>query len=406
MTTEVNGPLSGVRVVALAGMGPTPFASMLLADMGAEVVRVARPANRQGRALGQTEGMAPEHDLANRGVGTVEADLKSAAGVESVLRLVESADVFVEGYRPGVAERLGLGPEELLRCNPALVYARLTGYGQTGPLAQQAGHDINYVAQSGALHAMARAGEAPRPPINLLGDYAGGALAAAFGVVCAVLEARCSGRGQVIDAAMLDGVALLTAKLQGLRAAGRYDDEPGTNYLDSGAPFYDTYECADGRYVAVGALEPDFYREFVTRLGTDLTEWPEQDDRTEWPRLRKLIAEAFAAKDRDEWARIYEGTDACVTPVLTFDEAAEHPHNAEREVFRRVGGVLHPSPAPRMGRTPAREPQAPVPDLLDVDQVISAWSGAPSPREASRTARGTGERTVQDGRNPSVPRSR
>ncbi|MER6667211.1 CaiB/BaiF CoA-transferase family protein [Amycolatopsis japonica] len=406
MTTEVSGPLTGVRVIALAGMGPTPFASMLLADMGAEVVRVARPANRRGRALGQTEGMAPEHDLANRGVGTVEIDLKSSAGVDSVLRLVEAADVFIEGYRPGVAERLGLGPDTLLRCNPAIVYARLTGYGQTGPLAQQAGHDINYVAQSGALHAMARAGEAPRPPINLLGDYAGGALAAAYGIVCAVLEARCSGRGQVVDAAMLDGVALLTAKLQGLRAAGRYSDEPGTNYLDSGAPFYDTYQCADGRYVAVGALEPDFYREFVSRLDVDLSDWPEQDDRTEWPRLRKLIAEAFAAKERDEWARIYEGTDACVTPVLTFDEAAEHPHNAEREVFRRVGGVLHPSPAPRLGRTPAREPQPPVADVLDAEKLISAWSAAPSPRAASRSARGTGGRTVQDGRSPIAPRSR
>jgi alpha-methylacyl-CoA racemase len=381
MTTEVNGPLAGVRVVALAGMGPTPFASMLLADMGAEVVRVTRPVNRRGRALGQTEGLAPEHDLANRGVGAVEADLKDPAGIDSVLRLADTADVFLEGYRPGVAERLGLGPDVLLRRNRALVYARLTGYGQTGPLAHQAGHDINYVALTGALHAMARAGEAPRPPINLLGDYAGGALGAAFGIVCAVLEARCSGRGQVIDASMVDGVALLTAKLQGLRAAGRYDDEPGTNYLDSGAPFYDTYRCADGRYVAVGALEPDFYREFVTRLDVDLTGWPEQDDRASWPRLRSLIAAAFSAKTRDEWAEIYAGTDACVTPVLTFDEAAEHPHNAEREVFRRVGGVLHPRPAPRLSRTPAREPSAPEAGISDVADVLAKWSAA-----ARRTA--------------------
>ncbi|GAB3150299.1 CaiB/BaiF CoA-transferase family protein [Amycolatopsis stemonae] len=372
----MTGPLAGVRVLALAGMGPTPFASMLLADMGADVVRVTRPANRRGRALGQTEGMAPEHDLANRGVATVAADLKSPAGVEQVLRLADAADVFLEGYRPGVAERLGLGPDVLLRRNPALVYARLTGYGQTGPLAQQAGHDINYVAQTGALHAMARAGEAPRPPINLLGDYAGGALAAAFGIVCAVLEARCSGRGQVLDAAMVDGVALLTAKLQGLRAAGRYDDEPGTNYLDSGAPFYDTYWCADGGYVAVGALEPDFYREFVTRLDVDLTGWPEQDDRAAWPKLRELIAGAFAAKTRDEWAAVYAGTDACVTPVLTFDEAAEHPHNAEREVYRRVGGVLHPRPAPRLSRTPGREPSAPEATISDIADVLAEWSTA------------------------------
>lgn len=376
MTTETtrSGPLTGVRVLALAGMGPTPFASMLMADLGAEVVRVARPANRSGRALGQTEGMAAEHDLANRGVATVQADLKSPEGVRAVRQLAEAADVFIEGYRPGVAERLGLGPEVLLAGNPALVYARLTGYGQSGPLAQQAGHDINYVAQTGALHAMARAGEAPRPPINLLGDYAGGALVAAYGIVSALLEARASGRGQVLDAAMIDGVALLTAKLQGLRAAGRYSDEPGTNYLDSGAPFYDTYRCADGRYVAVGALEPDFYREFVSRLEVDLTGWPEQDDRENWPRLRSLIAAAFAAKDRDEWARIYAGTDACVTPVLTFDEAAEHPHNAERGVFDRVGDVLHPRPAPRFSRTPAREPSAPEAGARDLNRLLAAWA--------------------------------
>ncbi|GAB3388293.1 CaiB/BaiF CoA transferase family protein [Amycolatopsis echigonensis] len=376
MTTETtrSGPLTGVRVLALAGMGPTPFASMLLADLGAEVARVARPANRSGRALGQTEGMAAEHDLANRGVATVQADLKSPEGVRAVRQLAEAADVFIEGYRPGVAERLGLGPEVLLAANPALVYARLTGYGQSGPLAQQAGHDINYVAQTGALHAMARAGEAPRPPINLLGDYAGGALVAAYGIVSALLEARASGRGQVLDAAMIDGVALLTAKLQGLRAAGRYSDEPGTNYLDSGAPFYDTYRCADGRYVAVGALEPDFYREFVSRLEVDLTGWPEQDDRENWPRLRSLIAAAFAAKDRDEWARIYAGTDACVTPVLTFDEAAEHPHNAERGVFDRVGDVLHPQPAPRFSRTPAREPSAPEAGARDLNRLLAAWA--------------------------------
>lgn len=376
MTTETtrSGPLTGVRVLALAGMGPTPFASMLLADLGAEVVRVARPANRSGRALGQTEGMAAEHDLANRGVATVQADLKSPEGVRAVRQLAEAADVFIEGYRPGVAERLGLGPEVLLAANPALVYARLTGYGQSGPLAQQAGHDINYVAQTGALHAMARAGEAPRPPINLLGDYAGGALVAAYGIVSALLEARASGRGQVVDAAMIDGVALLTAKVQGLRAAGRYSDEPGTNYLDSGAPFYDTYRCADGRYVAVGALEPDFYREFVSRLEVDLTGWPEQDDRENWPRLRSLIAAAFAAKDRDEWARIYAGTDACVTPVLTFDEAAEHPHNAERGVFDRVGEVLHPRPAPRFSRTPAREPSAPEAGARDLNRLLAAWA--------------------------------
>ncbi len=369
----MTGPLTGVRVVVLAGMGPTPFASMLLADMGAEVIRVTRPANRRARALGQTDGIAAEHLLANRGVDSVEVDLKDPAAIESVLSLAERADVFVEGYRPGVAERLGLGPNHLAARNPALVYARLTGYGQAGPLSHEAGHDINYVAQSGVLHAMARADDAPRPPLNLLGDYAGGGLVAAFGIVCAVLEARASGVGQVIDAAMVDGVAVLTAVTQGLRAAGRFSDDPGSNYLDSGAPFYDTYKCADGGYLAVGALEADFYREFLSRLGVDTSGWPEQEDREKWPELRRLIAAAVAARTRDEWVDVYEGTDACVTPVLTFDEAAKHPHNAERELYRHVDGVLHPTPAPRFSRTPARTPTAPPADPRDVRDVLAAW---------------------------------
>ncbi|WP_461154585.1 CaiB/BaiF CoA transferase family protein [Saccharopolyspora tripterygii] len=374
----MSGPLEGVRVVVLAGMGPVPFAGMLLADMGAEVVRVVRPANRRQRALANTEGLRPEHDLADRGVDAVAVDLKDPDGVEAVLTLVESADVFVEGYRPGVAERLGLGPDVVLERNPTAVYARLTGYGQSGPLSRQAGHDINYVAQSGALHAMARAGEAPRPPINLLGDYAGGGTVAAFGIVCAVLEARGSGRGQVVDAAMVDGVALLTAKLQGLRAAGLFSDEPGTNWLDSGAPYYDTYLCADGRYIAVGALESDFYQAFISRLGVDTSNWPDQQDRDSWPRLRKLIAGAVASKTQAEWASIYGGTDACVTPVLTFEEAAADPHNAERQVFQSIDGVLHPSPAPRFSRTPAREPAPPSAQVVDVQELIESWTGEPA----------------------------
>ncbi len=369
----MTGPLAGVRVVVLAGLGPVPFASMLLADMGAHVVRVIRPASRPSRALSQVDGLREEHDLVNRGVDSVAVDLKDPQGTELVLRLAGEADVFIEGYRPGVAERLGLGPDVVLRRNPALVYARLTGYGQAGPLAREAGHDINYVAQSGALHAMARDGEAPRPPVNLLGDYAGGGMMAAFGIACALLEARASGCGQVVDAAMVDGVALLTAKLQGLRAAGLFSDRPGTNWIDSGAPFYDTYRCADGRYLAVGALEPDFYREFISRLGVDAAGWPDQDDRAAWPRLRELIAAAVAARPQAEWASIYEGTDACVTPVLTFDEAARHPHNAERGVFERVGGVLHPSPAPRFSRTPARPPAAPQTGPVDVRRLLESW---------------------------------
>jgi alpha-methylacyl-CoA racemase len=392
----MTGPLAGVRVVVLAGMGPVPFTAMLLADMGAEVVRVARPASRPARALSQVDGLREEHDLVNRGVLTVAVDLKDPDGVEQVLRLASAADVFVEGYRPGVTERLGLGPEVVLRRNPVIVYARLTGYGQAGPLARAAGHDINYVAQSGALHAMAREGEAPRPPVNLLGDYAGGGMTAAFGIACALIEARASGRGQVIDAAMVDGVALLTAKLQGLRAAGLFSDHPGTNWIDSGAPFYDTYRCADGRYIAVGALEPDFYREFVSRLGVDLAGWPDQDDRAAWPRLRELIAAAVAARPQPEWAGIYEGTDACVTPVLTFDEAARHPHNAERGVFERVGAVLHPSPAPRFSRTPARSPAAPETGPVDVRRLLESWCPAGMTAEKTTAEKTTAEKTTAE----------
>jgi alpha-methylacyl-CoA racemase len=376
MARRRSGPLAGLRVLVLAGMGPTPFASMLLADMGAHVVRISRPANRPGRVLSQVDAVRPEHDIANRGVDTIPVDLKSDAGRASIHSLADHADVFLEGFRPGVAERLGLGPETLLDRNPRLVYARLTGYGQTGPLSQEAGHDINYVAQSGVLHALRREGEAPHPPINLLGDYAGGGMFAAFGIVCAVLEARSSGRGQVIDAAMIDGVAMLSARIQGLRAAGVYGDEPGTNYLDSGAPFYDTYKCADGRYVAVGALEPDFYAEFIKSLGINTSDWPDQQDVSQWPRLRQLIADAIVTRSRDEWAQTYEGTDACVTPVLNFDEAAAHPHNANRQLFQDLAGVLHPAPAPRFSRTGAGPPRVPAPDDADIQHTLGTWKAA------------------------------
>lgn len=370
----MTGPLDGVKVLVLAGMGPVPYVSMLLADMGADVVRVIRPLNRAARALGATVGLTDEMDVVNRAVSAVAVDLKDPEGRAGVVTLAADADVFIEGYRPGVAERLGLGPEDLRPHNEKLVYVRLTGYGQDGPRSRDAGHDINYVAQSGALHAMAREGEGPRPPINLLGDYAAGGAMGAYGIACALVSAARTGRGQVIDAAMVDGVAALTAKLQGLRAAGLYSDEPGTNFLDSGAPFYDTYRCADGGYIAVGALEPDFYREFVSRLGVDTEQWPAQDDRSEWPNLRKLIGDAVSVRTRDEWAAVFNGTDACVTPVLTFDEAAADPHNAERGLYRTVGGVLHPYPAPRFSGTPARDPQAPNGDLSDAATIAARWN--------------------------------
>ncbi|WAM19694.1 CaiB/BaiF CoA transferase family protein [Rhodococcus sp. JS3073] len=370
----MSGPLGGSRVLVLSGMGPVPYVSMLLADMGAQVVRVARPTHRSARSLSQTDGLRDEHDVVNRGVETVALDLKDPRGVQTVLRLAAAADVFVEGYRPGVAERLGLGPEVVLGHNPAIVYARLTGYGQSGSRAHEAGHDINYVAQSGALHALAGNGERPRPPVNLLGDYAGGGAIGAFGIVCALLEATKSGHGQTVDVAMVDGVALLTAKLQGLRAAGLFADEPGTNWIDSGAPFYDTYRCADGRYLAVGALEPDFYQEFLTGLGVETAHWPDQNDRTRWPHLREFIATAIAGRTRDEWESTYAGTDACVSPVLSFDEAAEDPHNAERGLYQRVGGVLQPAPAPRLSRTPARGPSVPRTEQVAAADLLDAWA--------------------------------
>ncbi|GAB92566.1 CaiB/BaiF CoA transferase family protein [Gordonia rhizosphera] len=375
----MTGPLHGVRVLVLAGMGPVPYVSMLLADMGAHVVRVIRPPHRSARALSQTDALRDDADPVNRHVDSIAVDLKDPAGVEQVIDLARAADVFIEGYRPGVVERLGLGPEVLRKQNSRLIYVRMTGYGQTGPLAHDAGHDINYVAQTGALHAMARHGEAPRPPINLLGDYAGGGMTAAYGIACALVEARTSGEGQVIDAAMIDGVALLTAKLQGLRAAGLYSDDPGTNFLDSGAPFYDTYRCADGGYIAVGALEPDFYREFISRLGVDTSDWPEQNDRRGWNRLREVIADSVKQRPRDEWARIYEGTDSCVTPVLTFDEAAVSPHNLARNMYGTVDGVLHSAPAPRLSRTPARGPARPPLGLRSADDVAADWGHADVP---------------------------
>ncbi|MFF2316906.1 CaiB/BaiF CoA transferase family protein [Arthrobacter sp. NPDC058097] len=367
------GPLEGMRVLVLAGMGPVPYVSMLLADMGAEVVRVVRPANRSARRLTQTEGLTEDLDVVNRGITAVAVDLKDAEGRASVLDLAANADVFIEGYRPGVAERLGLGPQELTARNARLVYVRLTGYGQTGPRSQDAGHDINYVAQSGALHAMARKGEAPRPPINLLGDYAAGGALGAFGITSALVSAARTGKGQVVDVAMADGVAVLTAKLQGLRAAGLFSDEAGTNFLDSGAPFYETYRCADGRYLAVGAIEADFYREFISRLGVDVSDWPAQSDQSQWPRLRALIADVITRKTRGEWESVYAGTDACVTPVLSFDEAARDPHNSARVMYQVVGGVLHPAPAPRFSGTPARVPSVPSTGTSPIEDIAAAW---------------------------------
>lgn len=369
----MSGPLNDVRVVSLAGMGPGPFAAMLLADLGAEVVRIQRPGAAGGGENGD-RAVPANRDIVNRGVTTVEADLKADADLVLVKRLVRVADIFMEGFRPGVAERLGVGPDILAVENPRLIYARLTGYGQHGPLANSAGHDINYVAQSGVLGMLGRRGENPTPPVNLLGDYAGGGLVATIGIISALYERERSGSGQVIDAAMIDGVALLSAKLQGLRAAGQFSDQAGTNWIDTGAPFYDTYSCADGKFLAVGALEPRFYEAFVTGLGIDADALPAQDDVTGWPVLREEFSKAIALKTRDEWLEVFSDLDACVAPVYTFEEAAADPHNRARGLYTSVDGVLHPAPAPRFSRTPARSPGKP--GVLEaIEAVLLKWNG-------------------------------
>ena len=353
-------PLHGIRVVELAGLAPGPFGCMMLADLGADVVRVDRP----GPAT------APPGAL-DRGRRTVTLDLKAPAGVADLLALAARADVLVEGFRPGVAERLGFGPPACAEVNPRLVYARMTGWGQDGPLAARAGHDIDYIAVAGALDPLGRPGERPHAPLNLLGDFAGGGMLLAVGVLAALLERERSGRGQVVDAAMVDGSALLTGFLHGLVGAGRWPGGRGENLLDGGAPFYDTYRTADGGHMAVGALEPGFYAELLDGLGLTGSPLPEQYDEAGWPRLRAAFTERFAARTRDEWSAVFAGRDACVAPVLTPAEAPEHPHNRARGTFVEVGGQIQPAPAPRFGRTPAAEPEAP--SATTVAAVLAGW---------------------------------
>ena len=365
------GPLAGLKVVELAGLGPGPHAAMILADLGADVVRIDRPAG--GLQLGPPD--APDPTL--RGRRRVAADLKDPAGRETVLRLVDRADVLLEGYRPGVTERLGVGPADCHARNPRLIYGRITGWGQQGPLAARAGHDINYISLTGALHAIGRADQRPVPPLNLVGDYGGGSMLLVVGVLAALWEARSSGRGQVVDAAMVDGASLLVQLVWGLRAQGNWSDERDANLLDGHAPFYDTYTCADGRHVAVGALEPQFYEALLAGLGMEPGQLPAQYDRAGWPTLRARFTAAFVSRDRDEWAAAFAGTDACVTPVLTFDEAAGHPHLVARStIVTDDGGVPQAAPAPRFSRTAPQLP--PVPRSPEpVDQVLADWSPPP-----------------------------
>ena len=354
-------------MVELAGIGPGPHAAMVLADLGADVVRVDRPAG--GLRIGDPD----RPDPVLRGRRRVLADLKDPAGREAVLALAERADVLIEGYRPGVAERLGVGPDDCRARNPRLVYGRMTGWGQDGPLARRAGHDINYVSITGALHAIGPADGRPVLPLNLVGDFGGGSMLLLVGVLAALWEAGRSGHGQVVDAAMVDGASLLMQMTWALHGQGHWADARGANLLDGGTPFYDTYTCADGRHVAVGPLEPRFYAQFLAGLGLDPADLPAQDDRAGWPTLRARFAEVLATRTRDEWAAVFDGTDACVTPVLALGEVAAHPHLAARGTVVAPDGVAQAAPAPRFSRTPAAlngSPTAPE----DVEAVLADWT--------------------------------
>jgi len=361
------GPLAGITVVEIAGIGPGPFCAMMLADMGAEVIRVDRAENVAGG-----DPASPPADLNNRGRRSVGVDLKNPDGVAVVLDLVERADALIEGFRPGVAERLGIGPEECLARNPKLVYGRMTGWGQDGPLAGAAGHDINYIALAGALDPIGRRGEAPVPPLNLVGDYGGGGMLLAFGVVCGVLEAQRSGQGQVVDAAMVDGAAVLMTMTHALRAMGIWNDERGTNMLDTGAHFYNVYETADGQYVSIGSIEPQFYAELLRLTGLEGEELPWQHDRQQWPALKDRLAAIFKTKTRDEWSALMEGTDVCFAPVLSIPEAIEHSHNVDRRMFVEVAGIRQPGPAPRFSRTEPEIVSPPPHAGQHTDEILAA----------------------------------
>jgi alpha-methylacyl-CoA racemase len=358
------GPLQGLRVVELAGIGPGPHAAMILGDLGADVVRVDRPTAKNGAIS----------DAMLRNRRSVTADLKSDEGRQFVLDLVAKADVLIEGFRPGVTERLGLGPEDCAKVNEKLVYARMTGWGQDGPRALQAGHDINYISLNGVLHAIGRKGERPVPPLNLAGDFGGGSMFLLLGILSALWERQTSGKGQVVDAAMIDGSSVLIQMMWAFRAQGVWSDERGTNMLDTGAPYYDTYETADGKYFAIGAIEPQFYAELLAKLGLDPETLPGQNDIGRWEELRATFTEVFKTKDRDEWAAVFAGSDACATPVLAFGEVLDEPHIAQRSTFYETQHGLQPMPAPRFSRS---EPAVPSPPPLigaDNDAVLKDWA--------------------------------
>ncbi|MBI4984815.1 MAG: CoA transferase [Rhodocyclales bacterium] len=375
------GPLAGIRIIEMAGIGPAPFAAMLFADMGAEVIRIDRKEAPGDSAFDTLKS----YGFLNRGRRSLALDLKKPQAVAAMQKLVASADALIEGFRPGVMERLGLGPDACLATNPKLVYGRITGWGQTGPLAPTAGHDINYIGLTGALHAIGKK-EAPVPPLNVVGDFGGGAMFLAFGVVCALLEAKTSGKGQVIDAAMTDGAALLMAMQYSFKAAGHWSNEREANLLDGGAPFYGTYQCGDGKWLAVGPIEPQFHELMLAKLELPAHEFAARWDAASWPRLRAKLDAAFRAKSRDDWCTLFAGSDACVTPVLDLDEAPRHPHNVARRTFVEHAGITQPAPAPRYSRS-TPEIARPAPERGEHNEaVLRDWGFAAADIDALKTA--------------------
>lgn len=370
------GPLDGIKIIELAGIGPCPMAAMLLADLGANVLCIQRTSPV---AMGIQRPIEFNVTLRNR--HSIAVNLKSPQGRDLVLRLVESADALIEGFRPGVTERLGLGPEACMARNPQLIYGRITGWGQEGPLSQEAGHDLNYIGLTGVLDAIGRRDQPPTPPLNLLGDFGGGSLYLAIGVLAGIIEARKSGQGQVVDAAIIDGTASLAASLFGLRAAGLWTDQRGQNTLDSGAYFYDAYECSDGKWISVAPIEEKFHDQLLNLLDIDKNEFFSQNDKTQWSHARKLLKQRFSTKTREEWCEFFMGHDVCVAPVLSMNEAPLHPHLQSREVFINVEGVTQPAPAPRFSRTQPTKPRPPRPARVDdLNEALAAWM---SPDEIS-----------------------
>ncbi len=365
---EAKGPLAGIRIVELGGIGPVPFCAMLLSDLGADIIRIDRPPGFDGGAP-----VEPKFNLLNRGRRSAGIDLKKPEAAAAVLQLVAKADAVLEGFRPGTAERLGLGPAECLAANPRVVYGRMTGWGQEGPRASEPGHDINYIALTGALHAIGRKDEAPAIPLNLVGDFGGGSLYLALGVVSAILESRRSGQGQVVDAAMVDGAASLMTLIYGLNAAGYWTDERGANRLDSGAPFYNVYETRDGKHIGIGANETRFYRNAVKLLALDEAALPDQHDKAGWPVLREHFAAAFKTRTRDEWVALAEGKEVCIAPILSLAEAPHDPHLKARGTFMEIDGVVQPAPAPRFSRTAGAVQRPPASPGEHTDEVLADW---------------------------------